>query len=119
MAEFLADGLAEVARSGGSERQAPKHLQVQHGAMAPNFRHDLRSEVRNGVLPMDYSVTSSMRQLHAPSGMLVKSGYGGHVPQSRDFIGGSYRTMANRGVPGKEPPNRGQKAAEGTGAWYR
>lgn len=93
MAEFVfsrpehsALGLAEVARRGGAERQAPKHIQTARGVVA-----------------RDFSVTSMMHDSQSPSTMRVKSGYEGHVPQSRFFVGSSYRSLVNRGVPGPEP----------------
>ena len=98
MAEFMsfqALGLAEVGRRGGTERQAPWQLQVDH--------RDVPQKLRDGVAVPDYSVTSSMHDRLASETMKVKSGYEGHVPQGRDFVGGSYRTLANRGVPGTEP----------------
>lgn len=63
----------------------------------------MHKEVGQAVVAHDYSVSSMMHDLSSPSTMRVKSGYEGHVPRSRDFIGGSYRTMENRGVPGRDP----------------
>ena len=81
-------GLAEVARRGGAERQAPQHLHIP--------RHEPATA--------EYTVSSFMHSSQpAPDTMRVKSGYKGHVPHSRGHVGGSYRTMVNRGVPGKEP----------------
>ena len=107
MSQFLPQGIGEVARGGGAGRQGVQWNQAelatahaQHRVMEPGWVSDMRNEEAKGVVATDYSVTSMMHDDLNSSAMRVKSGYAGHVPMGRNFVGGSYRTLNNRGLPG-------------------
>ena len=68
---------------------------------AGEFKHNLQKEEAMGVIPGKWSKTSQLNDPSAPTNMRVKSGYTGHVPHSRDFIGGSYVRHDNPGTATK------------------
>eukprot|EP00322_Chrysochromulina_rotalis_P015201 CAMPEP_0115866356 /NCGR_PEP_ID=MMETSP0287-20121206/20205_1 /TAXON_ID=412157 /ORGANISM="Chrysochromulina rotalis, Strain UIO044" /LENGTH=216 /DNA_ID=CAMNT_0003320917 /DNA_START=104 /DNA_END=754 /DNA_ORIENTATION=- len=78
---------------------------MQAEFVAENFgphKMDLKIEEDLGVVPPALSKTSKMNDPGPPRQMRVKSGYTGHVPHGRDFVGGSYHAHDNRGTAGKE-----------------
>lgn len=73
--------------------------------IAENFgphKMDMSVEEKFGVVPPPLSKTSKMNDPGPPRKMRVKSGYTGHVPHGRDYIGGSYKAHDNRGTASKE-----------------
>jgi len=66
------------------------------------FPHDLHVEQDMKVVPPHRSTTAQMSDPPPPRQLRVKSGYTGHVPHGRDYIGGNYRSHDNRGTAGKE-----------------
>jgi len=66
-----------------------------------DFKHGLAYEEKAGAVPGRWSTTSQLRDPLPPTAMRVKSGYTGHVPNGRDYISGSYKSMNNPGTAGK------------------
>lgn len=64
-------------------------------------KHDLKTEEEQKIVPPKNSKTSQMRDPGPPRAMRVKAGYTGHVPNARDYIGGTYCSHDNRGSAGK------------------
>jgi len=62
-----------------------------------HFPHDLAKEENLGVVPPKWKTTQQLSDPLPPKQLRVKSGYTGHVPHGRDYIGGSYKSHDNRG----------------------
>jgi len=65
-------------------------------------KYELQIEESIGAVPPYNSKTSKMNDPGPPKQMRVKSGYTGHVPHGRDFIGGTYCSHDNRGTASKD-----------------
>jgi len=102
--EFLAEASKGHRRDGAPNDYVyiPPHFSTE---FVPEnfgqFRMGMDREEDAGAVPPKNSKTSQMRDPGPPKDMRVKSGYTGHVPMGRDFIGGSYKHHDNRGTAGK------------------
>ena len=65
------------------------------------FPHDLHVEEGLGIVPPKWKTTQKLDDPPPPRNLRVKSGYTGHVPHGRDYIGGTYRSHDNRGTATK------------------
>jgi len=96
----------EFVPEGFSISNVPKGLLDGCGTefIAENFgehKGGMEIEERRGVVPPKNSKTSKMNDRAAPAALRVKSGYTGHVPHGRDFVGGSYKHHDNNGTATK------------------
>jgi len=67
-----------------------------------HFPHDMKIEEKLGVVPPKWKTTQQLSDPPPPRDLRVKSGYTGHVPHGRDYIGGSYKKHDNRGTATKD-----------------
>jgi len=67
-----------------------------------HFPHDLKIEEKLGMVPPKWKTTQQLSDPRPPKELRVKSGYTGHVPHGRDYIGGSYKAHDNRGTATKD-----------------
>ena len=84
----------------------PKGIQDGFGTefIAENFgpfKGNMKIEEKGGYVPPRNSRTSKMNDPPPPRNLRVKSGYTGHVPHGRDYIGGSYKSHDNPGTSTK------------------
>lgn len=96
----------EFVPEGFDMKNVPKGIQDGFGTefIAENFgpfKGGMETEEGLKVVPSKNSKTSKMNDPPPPNALRVKSGYTGHVPHGRDFIGGSYKHHDNRGTSTK------------------
>ena len=65
------------------------------------FKHGMQIEEGKGYVPSKWSTTSQMSDPSPPKEFRVKSGYTGHVPYGRTYIGGRTTAMDNPGTATK------------------